>query len=640
VINTIVYKCENFNEKYKIRSGKDWPAEHSAAIYERLNKCNFDLDLLLRVRKNQSSLSDQEKFFRIIARGDFEKVKMFLPVPYDGLNTKQFKKVKDEHHKTGLHIASQFGHADIAEYLIQHGCDLEAIDNLERTPLHYAAMTGDCVEVLLKLRAKYLVQDKLYRTPSHYTAMNNNCQQLKLFLMKDHKLVHAKDSFGMTLLHYAVLASGDVLDMVELLLKYRADVNVKDLRDQSAIFYACKSDKKVIVEYLLERGADIPGITSRKYNKLFLKYKFKEFHQPRMNLTLTQQEMDKLAGNIEEGIDDQSMNSERVIQNKMLSDIGDRADEKWKDTYLKHRVAQTENGRSDRTAFSDNDEFPESLRKTLRSNYEFDQEEDSDMRSTALTEETAKQYYADEIANLKILVHILNQKLESTSFDHAEQIDELLRLREDVKHIDALRKRNEEILKDNTTLQNKLDELMNTTDLAFDKIDKLTKQLEERDAQLSDKAINDELVKKYTKRISQLQDEIASLKKEMAENKQKADELYKDLQRKLQQEKEENSRFSVDYFVIGRFIRILEKETLSHFRIRLKNQDSKDSGTLKYDKVKKVISDVGVIPMDLPNLMRLAGFYEEDDVFDEINIGKWRITDFGVKEFFECYFDF
>ena len=77
--------------------------------------------------------------------------------------------------------------------------------------------------------------------------MNNNYQQLKLFLMKDHKLVHAKDSFGMTLLHYAVLAPGDVLDMVELLLKYRADVNVKDLRDQSAIFYACKSDKKVIV---------------------------------------------------------------------------------------------------------------------------------------------------------------------------------------------------------------------------------------------------------------------------------------------------------------------------------------------------------------------------------------------------------
>ena len=51
--------------------------------------------------------------------------------------------VRDEYHKTGLHYAAYFGYEDITEYFIHIGFEINSLDKLERTPLHYAAITED-----------------------------------------------------------------------------------------------------------------------------------------------------------------------------------------------------------------------------------------------------------------------------------------------------------------------------------------------------------------------------------------------------------------------------------------------------------------------------------------------------------------
>ena len=128
-------------------------------------------------------------------------------------------------------------------------------------------------------------------------------------------------------------------------------------------------------------------------------------------------------------------------------------------------------------------------------------------------------------------------------------------------------------------------------------------------------------LEKYKQRISELEKECDSLKAEIIRNKQQAGKMYQELLERLKKEQENNAKFSPNYFSIGRFIRILEKETLSQFRVRLNNNDAEKNGTLKWAKLEKVLQEVGVTPQDMQNLMSLAGFYEENPN-DAIYIGK------------------
>jgi hypothetical protein len=44
-------------------------------------KCNFNIDLLLRIRKNHKNLTDAEKFFLLIAKGDLKRLQYYIPTP-------------------------------------------------------------------------------------------------------------------------------------------------------------------------------------------------------------------------------------------------------------------------------------------------------------------------------------------------------------------------------------------------------------------------------------------------------------------------------------------------------------------------------------------------------------------------------
>lgn len=57
--------------------------------------------------------------------------------------------------KTALHVASERGHAAVAEYLLAHDADVEAKDAGDNTSLHLAAQHQQTklVQVLLDARA-------------------------------------------------------------------------------------------------------------------------------------------------------------------------------------------------------------------------------------------------------------------------------------------------------------------------------------------------------------------------------------------------------------------------------------------------------------------------------------------------------
>lgn len=175
-----------------------------------------------------------------------QKLKLFLSgsLPQEvGIEEDEpldYKNIKDKYDKTGLHYAAYLGYEDITEYFVHNGFNINSIDNLERTPLHYAAITGDWVDLLIKLKAEHLAQDKLYRTPCHLAVMNNNIDAVRTFLNKERRIVKAKDSFGRTILHYSASSDGNTFQIAELIWKYQTNLNEKDEDGKTAIFYACK----------------------------------------------------------------------------------------------------------------------------------------------------------------------------------------------------------------------------------------------------------------------------------------------------------------------------------------------------------------------------------------------------------------
>ena len=96
-----------------------------------------------------------------------------------------------------LQCASQLGHHDVVQFLLNHGADVNSQQDNHSTPLHWAAYLGDVniVRVLLEHNAD----------------------------------VNSKDDSGWTL-HDAAESSGvrgDCAQLVQLLLEHGADVNTQ-----------------------------------------------------------------------------------------------------------------------------------------------------------------------------------------------------------------------------------------------------------------------------------------------------------------------------------------------------------------------------------------------------------------------------
>lgn len=98
-------------------------------------------------------------------------------------NTKSVNAILDAHPelvKNGgpslLPVALQQGRTEVAEALLAHGIDVNAVDSRGQTPLHMAAATGnvETITFLVKHGAKVDVADKSGNTPLHKAAEAGN----------------------------------------------------------------------------------------------------------------------------------------------------------------------------------------------------------------------------------------------------------------------------------------------------------------------------------------------------------------------------------------------------------------------------------------------------------------------------------
>ncbi|MES2465338.1 MAG: sigma-70 family RNA polymerase sigma factor [Armatimonadota bacterium] len=193
--------------------------------------------------------------FAAAAMGDTRTVRRLLK------NDPALVQARGPQGETPLHNA---GNVETAQILLQHGADIEALDTTYgNTPAEFQSLTNRIVTTYLIERGASV---------SFYLACwMNDTDRAGKYLRANSGLLNER--YGPkrpngTALPIIAAASAGSLEVIEMLLKFGADVNTRDeKRDgETALFNAARGGYRELVAFLLEHGADptIRTITSGK----------------------------------------------------------------------------------------------------------------------------------------------------------------------------------------------------------------------------------------------------------------------------------------------------------------------------------------------------------------------------------------
>lgn len=138
----------------------------------------------------------------------------------------------------------------LVKYMVDHGLDVNARDDFDRTPLHFAHDI-EVVKYLVEHGADLSVRDDVGRTPVQH------CSDLKVvkYMVEHGANVSTKDNSGVTMLHSVCCDSEHTsVALLEYLLGCGLDINAKTKSGNTPLHYA---DSVKVVKYLVNHGANI-----------------------------------------------------------------------------------------------------------------------------------------------------------------------------------------------------------------------------------------------------------------------------------------------------------------------------------------------------------------------------------------------
>jgi len=188
---------------------------------------------------------------------------------------------KDRNGNSPLSIAVSKQDSEMMGFLIENGADVNIEDFFRVPPIYYAVTKGttEMIELLIDKKASisgYFSYAGEKRTLVGWAIDENSPEKVEV-LLKHGASPNSKfdfyDDSQDSCLHAAIRR--DYKKIVELLVKYKADVNVQNERGETPIYLAISSKRPKIIKLLYDNGADIDNVknirneTPSDYVKLF-----------------------------------------------------------------------------------------------------------------------------------------------------------------------------------------------------------------------------------------------------------------------------------------------------------------------------------------------------------------------------------
>lgn len=155
---------------------------------------------------------------------------------------------------TALHLAAGGRHdqLQVVRLLLAAGCNPEAPNGREETPLHVALLHDHrgTAKLLLEAGANIGAPDRMLQTPLHLAAARDSQDIIRMALEQDDQHLNARDANGETALHAAARRGHNMC--VRLLLDAGADATIADARGKSPLEAATIGGFVETVRTLLE----------------------------------------------------------------------------------------------------------------------------------------------------------------------------------------------------------------------------------------------------------------------------------------------------------------------------------------------------------------------------------------------------
>lgn len=168
-----------------------------------------------------------------------------------GINVNSKEPVKND---TSLHAS--VSDVVVANFLLNRGADVNAMNCNQETPLHYAVDQNNLksVELLIGHGATVTCLTKECFTPLHF-AVTNNCSAIAEYLLNRGANALVRDINGSTPLHLAISLGST--EMVKLLLKHKSNVEINYDNGIRPFDLAASLENQEIVKLLLDAGAHV-----------------------------------------------------------------------------------------------------------------------------------------------------------------------------------------------------------------------------------------------------------------------------------------------------------------------------------------------------------------------------------------------
>lgn len=163
-----------------------------------------------------------------------------------------------------LHLAADKGYTECLKLLLARSNETINLksNSKQSTALHMAAENGytDCVQILLHTGASHSVVNDKNQTALHLAAKAQCAESVEILLELGAE-VNALDIDKRTALHSAVCKAFLSFHVVEVLVKWGANVNIQDRYGYAPLHIAALNELSQCVDFLIIKGADISSRT-------------------------------------------------------------------------------------------------------------------------------------------------------------------------------------------------------------------------------------------------------------------------------------------------------------------------------------------------------------------------------------------